>query len=268
MLLAWARIAAIAAGGLMVLVINAQAQAPKAVSTACPPDDRAPSVRSPVRTDERKMLVPPGVVRLTVCRYNGMNAFGGAPQWALRGAGATAHRPLIRRIIAGLDALKQTQGSYNCPFSDSSDDVVTFEYASPPGVVVTMDTGDCNTVTNGHVRRLGLGKPVVSEIQSVAKPVTRQTWAAVRGHLRLCGGPAPGRCHIESYDRSDRILVSGPNGLWIAMATIQRGRFAFEVAASGTYTFGVYAGNTLIRQLRRRVTVGRTTRVVFLIPIP
>jgi hypothetical protein len=215
----------------------------------------------------RRELVPSGAATLTVCRYNGMNDFGGAPQWALRGAGATTDRSQIKRIVAELDALRPAHGIYSCPMDDGSAAVATFGYGSPPGVTVTVGTNGCNSITNGHVIRQGLDRPVVGQIEALAKPVASQAWATVRGHLRLCGGPVPHRCYIENYDSSDRILVSGPNGLWVAMATIERGRFAFRIAASGTYRFSFYAGNRLVKQLRRRVTVGQTTSVVFLISI-
>lgn len=214
------------------------------------------------------MLVPPGATTLTVCGYNGMNAWGGAPRWGLLAAGATANRTQIKRIVAELDALKKTHGVYMCPMDDGSAETLTFGYASPPGVVVTVGTNGCNAITNGRVHRQGLDAPVLSQIESLAKPLSGSNWATVRGHLRLCGGPAPGRCYIENYDNHDRVIVSGPSGLWLATAPVSRGRFAFQAASPGTYTFDFYAGNMLVKQMRKRVTTGQTTSVVFLISIP
>lgn len=272
-LLACALIAATAVAALLVMVVTARAQT--SGSLVCPHDDRSQSAPTQIRTGARKELVPPGATTLTVCRYNGMNAFGGVPQWGLRGAGATDKRSQINKIIAGLDALKPTRGVYNCPFSDSSDVVATFGYGSGPGVVITMDTGDCNTVSNGHVRRLGLGKPIVAQIESLAKPVTGQSWASVRGHLRLCGGPAPGRCWTSGFGicaphcmSANRVVADNSKGLWIAMAPVSKGRFHFTVASPGTDEFYLYADNRMLVKTRARVIAGRTITVVFTLAVP
>ena len=267
-LLACCLIAATALAALTVMVIAAKAQRAPAASRVCPPDDRSQLTTGQIRTGARRALVPPGASELIVCRYNGMNASGGAPQWGLRGVGVTADRARIRRITTALDALRPPHGVYSCPSSDASYDMATFDYGSPPRVVLRMDTGDCNTITNGRVHRLGLAQPVVAQIESLTEPVSGIRWANVRGHLRLCGGPAPGHCQIENFGSSDRVVVSGSNGLWVAMADVHHGRFAFQVAASGTYTFALYAGSTLVKKLRRSVTGGKTTNVVLLIPIP
>jgi hypothetical protein len=251
-----------------VAVMAFTAEAQTATSVVCPPEDRAQPAATAVRPGARKTLVPHGATALIVCRYNGMNALGGAPQWGLRGAGASDDPRQVRRIAAALDALRPTHGVRSCPMDDGSAVNATFAYGSPPGVTVTIDTGGCNVISNGHVRRLGLGSPVIAAVTALAKPVGGLRWASVRGHLRLCGGPAPGRCRIEDYNGPDRVTVTSANGLWLAMANVIQGRFAFRIAGSGTYTFGLYAGNAPVKKLRARVTAGRTTRIVFVLPIP
>jgi hypothetical protein len=47
------------------------------------------------------------------------------------------------------------------------------------------------------------------------------------------------------------------------MAQVEHGRFRLKVATSGPFTFGFYAGNTLVKKLQRTVTTGTTTNVVF-----
>jgi hypothetical protein len=262
-------IAATALATLLMLVLDARAQTTDGASVVCPPDDRSQSsVPTQLRSGERKTLVPPGATTLIVCQYNGINAFGGAPRWGLLSAGATSNRAKVKRIVTGLDALKPTRAMRMCPMDDGSAVVATFGYRSAPGVVVTIETNGCNAITNGHVHRDGLGRFSMAQIEALAKPVMDRGWATVRGRLRLCGGPAPGRCYIENLDNHDRVIVTGSNGKWLATAAVNHGRFAFKIASPGTYTFGFYTGNTLVRKLRERVTLGKTTRVVFLIPIP
>lgn len=237
-------------------------------SRSCPPDDRGQQAPAQVRDGARRELVPPGAISLTVCRYNGMNASDGVPQWGLRGAGATSRRSRIARIISALDAIRPRHGAYSCPFSDASDVIAGFTYRAPPRVVVTIDTGGCNTITNGHVRRLALGRPAVALIESLAAPVAMHRWPVVVGRVRLCGGPAPGRCWTQSYGHGDRVLVSDATGAWLAMAAVSRGRFRFRIAAAGDYTFALYAGNALLGRLHARIAARGTTRIVFTIPVP
>ena len=196
----------------LVAAIGAQAAPSKGASLVCPPGDRGQSAPTALRTGERRMLVPTGAISLTVCSYNGMNALGGAPPWGLLGVGVTNDRSEIKRLTAALDAIKPTHRAYPCPMDDGSDAIATFGYGSPPGVVVKIGTGGCNAITNGHVQRLGLETPVVSQIEALAKPRLGFKWAMLRGHLRLCGGPVAGRCYIENYDSGDRVVVSESGG--------------------------------------------------------
>src|SRR5579875_2136538 len=106
-------IAATAVAALLVTGLAVKAAATSIPSRMCPPADRHRPAARVLRTGERHELVPPGARRLTVCRYNGMNALGGAPRWALRGAGATSDGTRIRRITAELDALMPTHGVYS-----------------------------------------------------------------------------------------------------------------------------------------------------------
>ncbi len=214
------------------------------------------------------MLVPSGAEALVVCRYNGMNASAGEPQFALRGAGATSDRAEVARLVHELDAIPATHGSYNCPYSDLSLDVATFSYRSGPSVAVTVDTGGCNELTNDHVQRLGLGRPVVRQITELARPVSGLNWPTVVGRLRVCGGPFPGRCRTQNYDRGDRVVVHRSGGPWLAMAQIRRGRFRLQIAASGSLKFDFYAGNRLVKERNVRVSPAGTTHVAFLIPVP
>jgi hypothetical protein len=267
-LLACALIAATTAIQLLVSGVTAKADMVSIPSAPCSYDDRGPLWPQDVRIGARKQLAPPGAVSLTICGYNGMNASLSAPQFGLVSNGGTFDRRVIDRITARLDRLKPAHGSYSCPMDQESDDVLTFEYASGPAVVVTVDTGGCGVIDNGHIKRLALGVPIAAEIAAQSVTTAAVEWPAVVGHLRLCGGPAPGRCYIENFDSADRVVVTNANGLWVAMAPVDRGRFHFRVANPASDTFALYAGNKLVKKLKRYVTFGKTTRVVFLIPIP
>ena len=123
------------------------------------------------------------------------------------------------------------------------------------------------SIDNGHVKRLALGTPIAAEIAAQSVTTVAVDWPVVVGHLRLCGGPAPSHCYIENFDKADRVVATNANGLWVAMAPVDRGRFHFRVANPGSDTFALYAGNKLVKKLKRYVTFGKTARVVFPIPI-
>lgn len=254
----------------------------------CAPTDRTPEADGrpfkgvKIRRSADSLLVPRGAVAVTICFYNGMNATPATPQFGLSGIGVTNRARTLARLTRELDAIRAVKpgASYHCPFDDASEAILNFGYRSGPGDVVTVGMRGCNTLTNMAMQtisypdrasiphHLALGAPVIQQIAALARPVRDQRWATVVGHLRLCGGPAPGRCYVENDGNDDRVVVHAAGDPWIAMAQIEHGRFHFRVAASGVYTFAFYTGNTLVKKQRARVTVGHTTRVVFLIPIP
>lgn len=259
-----------------------------AASPACfitdrtPQSDGRPFKGVTIRRSADTTLVPNGAVTLTLCVYNGMNATSATPQFGLLGLGDTARPRTLARLTAELDAVRAARrgAAYHCPFDDGSEAILYFGYRSGAGDVVTVGMRGCNAVTNMAQQTIGypvgasiphhlaLGAPVIGQIAKLAKPVPDLRWATVVGHLRLCGGPYPGRCYVENDGNGDRVVVHAPGDPWLAMAQIEHGRFRFTVAGSGTYMFGFYAGNTLVKQLRARVTAGRTTKVVFQLSIP
>lgn len=243
-------------------------------SLACSTDDRGRIWPVRARPDSRWLLVPRGAVSLSVCRYNGMNAFGGVPQFGLLGAGVTADHATISRLSDELDALKPSRGTIHCPFDDGSRDVASFNYASGPSVVVTVGTNGCNQISNGHVRRLGLARPLVAQLSALAKPVAGLKWASVVGRIRLCGGPAPGRCWFQkqTFPYASRAVATNSAGLWVAMAQLHHNRFRLTIATPGPYRFELMGSgkhvNTVVSRTRATVRAGSTTNVVFTIPVP
>lgn len=273
--------------GLAVLAVSARASGSGSSSgtksLVCSRDDRGSvlSHPAPARRGSATTLVPEGAVGLTICDYAGMNATRSTPQFGLLGIGVTDKATILKQLTRELDAIKPTppNAAYSCPMDDGSQAILYFEYGSGSGDVVTVGTNGCNPITNTAMATisyptaariphyLGLGRPVIGQIEGLAKPVKGLSWATVVGHLRLCGGPVPGRCYIENYDNGDRVLARNSDGQWVASGLVHHGRFRFEVAASGSYTIGFYAGNRLVTKLRRHVTAGRATRAVFLISI-
>jgi hypothetical protein len=78
--------------------------------------------------------------------------------------------------------------------------------------------------------------------------------ARVSGVVRLCGGPAPGRCFTESV----RVSVTGPGDHVVARAHPSNGRFSFDLAP-GIYTVSAQASGYLIGMVSIRALAGRTT---------
>ena len=106
---------------------------------------------------------------------------------------------------------------------------MTFGYPSAPGVVVTLDTGGCSELSNGRVQRLGIGVPSLGRLTELVKPVALK-WPRVVGHIRLCGGPAPGRCWVSAYNGTDTVVATNSQGNTVATAQATQGRFNFLVA--------------------------------------
>lgn len=258
----------IALAGAALSRAGARAGTAAARSVVCPRDDRHRLWPAQIRAGARIQLVPPGAATLTICGYNGINPSQHAPQFGLTGTGATRTARVIDEITSAIDSLKPATGIVNCPIDQRSQEVLTFSYPSGPPVVVAVDPGGCRQVDNGRLERLALGSPLATEVTALTTPVTGIRWPRVAGHLRLCGGPAPGRCFIENINGNDRILAVDSKGRWLAIAPVRGGRFSFTIARPGRYTFKLVAGRQVVKTRRQSVAMGRTTRVVFLIPVP
>lgn len=68
--------------------------------------------------------------------------------------------------------------------------------------------------------------------------------AAVSGYVQLCGGPAPGRCHVstlrvcqalEGCVRTDRVEALDARGRRVVVTQLKHARFSFRLAP-GDYT--------------------------------
>lgn len=159
------------------MLLAAAVPAAPVSSSVCPANDRAPIVSQ--APGAGRSLVPRGAISLTVCRYNGL---AGAPRSVravgpnkLVAAGVTGDQTMIAKVTAELDAIRPTRpgAAFGCPADFGSKLLAFFAYRSRAGDVVTIDLSGCNTITNGHVRRLGLSAPVIGQLTGLAQPVVR-----------------------------------------------------------------------------------------------
>jgi hypothetical protein len=220
-------------------------------------------------------LVPHGAMLLTICNYNGANATAGTPQYGLLGSYRTRSAKTIRRLTTELDAIKPPPAGavYNCPAEEGNRAIVYFYYGSA-AVVVTVGTDGCNSVASGPISKLGLGAPVVAQIQTLARPV-KLKWPTVVGHVRLCGGPilrsGRTRCFSADGDVTEVEAINSSNRV-AAMAGVRRGRFRFRVASPGRYSFKLTrnagANFAVLVDTTATLRAGHTTKVVLTVPVP
>jgi cytochrome c5 len=220
-------------------------------------------------------LVPHGAMLLTICNYNGANATAGTPQYGLLGSYRTRSAKTIRRLTIELDGIKPPPAGavYNCPAEEGNRAIMYFYYGSA-AVVVTVGTDGCNSIDSGPISKLGLGAPVVAQIQSLARPV-KLKWPTVVGHVRLCGGPVlrsgRTRCFSADGDVTKVEAINSSNRV-AAMAGVRRGRFRFRVASPGRYSFKLTRNAAAKFDVLTRTTAtlraGRTTKVVLTVPVP
>ena len=138
------------------------------------PVQRPNADRLPSPTPRARSLVPRGAVSLTVCRYNGLpgdpRSVHGVAAHKLVAAGTTGNSSMIAKVTTELDAIRPTRPgvSYGCPADFGTKLLAFFVYPSRRGDVVTIDLSGCNTITNGHVRRLGRNAPVIGQLTGLA----------------------------------------------------------------------------------------------------
>jgi hypothetical protein len=221
-------------------------------------------------------LVPHGAMLLTICNYNGANASASTPQYGLLGIYRTQSAKAIQRLTTELDAIKPTPPGavYNCPEEEGNNAILYFHYGSA-AVVVTVGTDGCNSVSSGPISRLGLGAPVVEQIQTLARPV-KLKWATVVGHVRLCGGPIQPsgrtRCWTSADGNVSDVEAINSSNRIAATAELRKGRFRFLVASPGRYTFKLMGNGTVSDSVlahgKATLHLGRTTKLVLTVPVP
>lgn len=233
-------------------------------SAACAPTDRAPV--DSTRAGSRATLVPPGANALLLCRYG-----PGGKKVLER---SITQRATISRLGWELNALPSAKGAYNCPSDDGESITADFSYASGAENPVSVGLSGCQSATNGHVDRLGLDHPVIGQLDQLVP------WlGTIAGRLKLCGGPAPGRCSTSSYGAcsgsrcftADQVGIEHARGAQYPNVRVRRGRFTVRVEP-GRYRLVLYGDGRhvhgkVLEAIRVRVRLGHTTRAVFEISI-
>jgi hypothetical protein len=116
---------------------------------------------------------------------------------------------------------------------------------------------------------------VQRSMHSASRPAT------VSGYVRVCGGPAPGGCRIETFGdctppngcvTTNRVAAIDANGRQVAVQRLKHARFRMRLAP-GRYTIELLGGG---RRIHRRVMqrkqvaarAGHTVVVRFVFDVP
>ena len=254
-----------------MLAAAALAMSPSA-SSVCPASDRTPIVSQ--APGANASLAPAGPDSLTVCTYNGLaNApplsVPGVPAFGLVGVGVVADQATVTQLASELDAIPAYRGPPPpCPADFGRRLLAFFGYPSGPGDVVTAELGGCGSLTNGYVER-PLGGPVVGQLAALAKPLAKP--ATFSGYVRLCrAAPSVQWSPCQNQPPSpipERVEVLNAAGSVVAVARVHGARFTVTVPRSGRYTLKLLAAGTVMTVIDATARPGRTSRVVFTIPV-
>jgi hypothetical protein len=261
---------------------------PVVTGQRCAPGDGGAAKDRPERSARpgaSSSLVPAGAVEVLLCRYSGLTEpaplNSPPPEFTLSAERLIASGATVSRLASELDAIAPTPpgAAYSCPAGFGAFVVARFRYPAGADDPVTVDLSDCNDVTNGLVHRLALGAPVIRQLATLVpapKPAT------LRGHVQLCGGAAPGGCHVSSFTScgrdaascvtTDRVAIYAAGGRRVAVAALRRARFSLKLLP-GRYTVkllgdGPRVRGRVIELARVRAPAGRTTTIVFGISEP
>jgi hypothetical protein len=118
-------------------------------------------------------------------------------------------------------------------------------------------------------------------LRSVAAAHAPRRNATVAGYVQLCGGPAPGRCFIETIGScqapegcltSDRVTAVSEAGRTVATQRLHHARFRLHLAP-GRYTIELQGDGKHVhgRVMQRKTAIARshrTTVVRFFFAVP
>jgi hypothetical protein len=239
-----------------------------------------PRKMSSARPGADSALVPDGAVNIVLCRYDGLND---RPRRGLVGHQEIADQRTVTSLASAMNALPEL-GNIDCP-ADFGDAIVAyFTYASGPAASVSVGLSGCETVTNGQLTRTARKSDLVARLERLVPrtsgpPPARN--ATITGYVRLCGGPAPGRCWKGSIGScspgqgcvtTDRIAVIDDTGATVARARLRHGRFTVRVPA-GRYRVELLSDGRHVHGrivATRAVTAvgGQTATVKFQFDVP
>jgi hypothetical protein len=283
--------------GAVTLVV-VLASGPRSVTAAarfagCP--SQVQHVIRSSRVGARVMLVPSEAQRVLLCRYDGPFGDSGCRS-------ADRFRLIARRVIddprsvaslAGeLNRLPTMSGAYAFPNDTGAAILALFGYDSGPDDPVKVDMAGCMEAANGYVvRTAGLnGATTLDELETLIHATRSRSSrhhgardAIIDGYVRLCGGPAPGRCFIasigecnqaEGCTRSDRVVAIDTAGEQVAQQQlppahaqfrlrVQAGNYAVELLADGKRVH-----DRLLQTHGATARAGHTTTVIFNFDVP
>jgi hypothetical protein len=265
---ALASVVLVAAGLAIVIAasVSAASRAAPRSGTASPCAQHEPLSVTSARTGARTALVPGGAVQVLLCRYDGLND---KPRLSLVGHTLITDESAVVGLAGQLNALHEL-GNVTCP-ADFGDAIVAyFGYGADPDDPVSIGLSGCETVTNGQLTQTASGSNVVPRLEKLVPrtsgpPPARN--ATISGYVRLCGGPAPGRCWNGAIGTcspgrgcvtTDRIAAIDDGGAIVGRARLHRGRFTVKVPA-GRYTIELLADG---RTVHGRVTATRIVTAV------
>jgi hypothetical protein len=247
------------------------------------------------RIGARVALVPTGARRVLLCRYDG--PFGGSGIHLSHRFRLIAGRVIddprrVSSLAAELNRLPTISGAYACPNDTGAEIVAFFRYGSGPDDPVKVDVTGCMLATNGYiVRAAGLnGATLVDELEALIHATESRSGrqrgardAIIDGYVRLCGGPAPGRCFAGSIGgcapsggcaRSDRVVVIDTGGEQIAQQKLSPAHSRFRLRVRpGNYAVELLADGKRVhdRLLQTQGATARTghpTTVMFHFDVP
>ncbi len=250
----------------------------------CPAGDSGSILSS--RAGAGAAMVPPGAQQVLLCRYNGLPnppplSVAGKPAFGLVAQHLVLNQATVTGLASQLNAIPVTTGVYSCPADFGTAIIAYFGYASGTANPVKVGLSGCEAISNGHVDRLGLDAPVVSQLEALV-PLEPVRPARIDGDVWLCGGPAPGRCRTETLTvcgptatqcfTTDRVTISKRAGGLVETVKLHQGRFAATVPP-GRYRVSLLGDGSRVhgKVLQTKAVTaraGRTATVRFLIAVP
>lgn len=267
----------LAALGLIALTaavaVAAVALAAGTRSPSCAAGDRQPTMSH--RTGADKMLVPAGARTLLLCRYSGTESRTVGFHRLLSTTYLTSARK-VARLASELNALPPANGAYACPNDNGTAIIARFGYAKGGANPVRVGLSGCELVTNGKLNAIGDGKSVISQLANLV-PLP----ATVTGIVRVCGGPAPGHCHVETYGSctasagcttTDRVAAIDGRGRLVQAVRLKHARFTMLLPA-GAYTLQLLADGPrthgqVVETVKLKARSAYRIRVTFTINVP
>jgi hypothetical protein len=124
-----------------------------------------------------------------------------------------------------------------------------------------------------------LAPPTIAGADLAVHPATRD--AVVSGYVRLCGGPAPGGCRIETFGicqppkgcvTTHRVAAINAKGRRVAVQRLRHARFRI-VLAPGRYTIELIGDGKQVhgRVMQRKTVTARANHTVvvpFMFAVP